>query len=353
MYVISSEQVIGSYAVKYKTLTQLINFEYAGSNANDINIFIDLTGILKSITSQPISCNSAYSITASIINLCAHYRNFFNEYYHVHTRFFIILSVLDSATCINAKYVPTYSRYYIGSNQKINSLVNEALSILEILVPYIEDIAFYRTEYEFGVFVYDVLQYESNIPNHIIPGLILTKDPYSYQLVSDDAFMVKILRPRKENGEDLSYIVNYMTAIDAICQARKTNIIENNLNSSLISLILSLSRVPERNIQSVHQMPAVIKALNKAVEQKVIMNDRTTDIDYICNVLKSNGWLNVSDPQKIRDRFNAIDIESQYNAFKYLNAPRYNGMVNLYDPNAVKEISAKYFKDYPLDLNVL
>lgn len=354
MYIVSSEQVIGSYAVKYKTLTELINKEYAGSSAETINIFIDLTGILRSITSQPVTCKSAYSITASIINLCAHYRNFFAEYYKVHTRFFIILSVMDPTVCINAKFVPGYCRFYTGNNPKINTTIGEALTMLEILCPYIEDLAFYRTDYEFGVFVYDILQYEAKIPDHIVPGLVLSKDPYNFQMVSDDAFMVKILRPKKLNGEDLSYMINMENVLDAMFSARKTDRVDNGLNPSLIPLIYALSRVPERNVQSIHQLPSVVKALNTAaVVNKVIMNDRTTEIEYVCGILKKNKWLNVNDPKRISDRFNAIDIETQYSTFKYTSVFKYNGMINLYDNNAVKEISMKYFKDCPLDLNVL
>lgn len=353
MYVVSSEQVIGSYAVKYKTLTQLINTEYVGSTANTINIFIDLTGIIRSVTSQPVTCKSAYSITASIINLCAHYRNFFKEYYNVHTRIFIITSIMDPASCINAKFVPTYSRFYTGNNPKINTLIGEALTMLEVLCPYIEDLAYYKTDYEFGVFVYDILQYELQNPHNIIPGLILSKDPYNFQMVSDDAFMVKILRPMKHNGEDTSFMINYANAIDAMLSARKTNHVDNCLNPSLLSLIYALSRVPERNIASIHQIPSVIKALNNAVINKLIINDRTTDIEYICNVLKSNKWLNITDIRRISDRFNAIDIETQHSTFKYTAVFKYHGMVNLYDDNAVKEIAIQYFKDCPLDLNVL
>lgn len=352
MYTISSEQVIGSYAVKYKTLCKLINKEYAGSTATTINIFIDLTGIIHAITSRPVTCDSPYSITASIVNLCAHYRNFFRQYYNVDTIIHIILSDMNGE-CINSKYAPGYSRSYMGTNDKINNMIDAGLRYLCILVPYIEDISFNVTNYEFGVFMMDILSTQEFPTGRYPTSIVLSKDPYSYQLVLDSA--IKVLRPRKEDGEDLSYMINRSNVLAAMCQARKSIFEENDLNPELLPLIYSLTRVPERNIPSIHQIPTTIRALNKAVDSKLILNYRSTDIEYICNVLKTNRWLNISDPMRIRDRFSAIDILSQYGV--YINSAtgryRYAGMKNLYDPVAVKEISTKYFKDYPLDLNVL
>ena len=50
MYSISSEQIIGSYAVRYKTLVSLVNKHYAGCNDSVINIFIDLAGMYNALS---------------------------------------------------------------------------------------------------------------------------------------------------------------------------------------------------------------------------------------------------------------------------------------------------------------
>lgn len=353
MYTISSEQIIGSYAVKYKTLVPLINIEYAGNSSDILNIFIDLTDILKTITSQIIPNINPYSIAASIVNLCAHYRNFFYEYYKTNTKFFLIKSDINHMVSINCKLVPSYRRNLYSNNPIPNNAIDEAMRILDILVPYIEDINLKFTNYEFGVHVYDVIQYEASCGMKPIPGLVLTKDPYSYQLVSNDEYMVKILRPKKEYKEDTSFIINSENVIYAACAARKTSMVENALDSSLLSLIYALSRVPERNIQSLHQLPAVIKALDKAVKNGYIMNSRTSDIGYVCNILSKHNLLKIKEPSVIIPRFNAIDIENQYMVYTCSQEKKYTGMVNLYDPESVKKISMEYFSDFPLDLNVL
>lgn len=356
MYNITSEQIIGSYAVKYSTLTKLINSEYANSNSDEINLFIDLTDILKGIGSQIVGATTPYSIAASIVNLCAHYRNFFKEYYKTHTRFFLILSDINNYS-INLKSFPLYRRKLYSNNPKKDSIIQSGLKLVEMLCPYIEDIYYKYTNYEFGVYVYDIIQHEAKNGSST-PGLILSKDPYTYQMVSDDAFMVKILRPKKDSGEDTSYIINFVNAIEMSCTARKLDIGNTFseiklINPSLLSLIYALTRVPERGIPSLHKLPNTIAAITQLIWDKLIINDRTTDIEYICNLLTTKKLLNIKDIPTVRARFNAIDIETQFIAYSYSAEEKYNGIVNLYDPKAVKEISMQYFKDNPLDLNVL
>lgn len=347
MYAIKSEQIIGSYAVKYSTLVPLINQHYAGSDATVINIFIDLATMFKTIAHGPVTTNS-FSLAASIINLCAHYRNFFKEYYKTDTNFFLIFSNMDDSSCINKKFYPNYGRDIFGNNPSVNDSIIESMNLLDLLVPYINDIGFYKTNYEFGVKVLDIVSHYS------CPNLIVTKDPYNLQLVSEEVGFVNILRCQKDKDKDISYIVDTSQAIPELCKRRKANLPDIWINPSLISLIYALSRLPERNMSGLFQTPKTLKALSQAIQYGSILNERSVDIWYICKTLSENKWLDVKDPNLVEMRFKAADIESQY--FIYTHDPKeekFNGIKNLYDPTAVKEISVKYFKDYPLDLNVL
>lgn len=349
MYSISSEQIIGSYAVRYKTLVSLINKHYAGCNDSVINIFIDLAGMYKTISHQPITTNS-FSLASSIINLCAHYRNFFDVYYKTNTRFFLIFSNVDDQENINKKFIPSYKRNILSTgNPSANDSIMESMNLIDMLAPYINDICFLKTTYEFGVKVFDIVSHFKN------PNLIITKDPYNLQLVSEEIGFVNILRCSKDKNEDLSYIVSGLEAITEMHSVRKiTPVSDTFINPSLISLIYSLSRVPERNIQSLYQLPKIMKAISKAVSSGIILNEHTVDIDYVIKILSEHKLLDVKDPEYIKMRYKAIDIEYQY--MIYMNDPKeqkFSKIINLYDPVAVKEISMKYFKDYPLDLNVL
>lgn len=349
-----TEQIIGTYATKYKSLIPLINETYSKANSDIINIFIDVGSIVRNITSQDCSNSNGYLIASKIINLCAHYRNFFREYYKTYSKFFLILSNIDNKS-INKLYIPAYIKeIYSSNNIKINSDVNNAISILKILIPYIDDFYWCESNYEFGVHVYDIITYELSKENKCIPGLVITKDAYNFQLVSESNPIVNVLRPKKYKGDDTSFIVTSDNAIKHLSLSIGSSYIESNIDSSLMTLIGSLSKMPDRGIKSIHRLSTVIKALDQAIKNGHIINNRTVDIQYICDILTDNKLMKINDPMLILNRFKGIDIISQHGVFSNLPITmRYNGMVNLYDPKTVREINNEYFKDYPLDLNVL
>lgn len=357
MYTISVEQIIGSYAVKYVTLKDLINTNYAGSRDESINIFIDLGRIYQTLSGIPLDNVDPIVITSSVINLCAHYRAFFDNYYGVSTKIFLIISDMSNVVSINKQYVPSYKKSMYGNNEAVNNAINQSVKYLELLVPYIDDIGLYQSYWEFGVIMYDILSYEHTTARNQSPSLIISKDPYNLQLVSDPGSIMRvdILRCKKDAGEDRSYIVNHTNVMKEICHVRNVAMKgqELNLNPSLISLIYALSRVPERDIPTLHQLPSVLKAISKAISDGVLMNDRTVDIEYVCDILSKRKLLNVKDPMQVQMRFKAIDIECQCIAYYSAEPRKYNGIENLYDPEGFKQISMKYFKDHPLDVNSL
>ena len=83
--------VIYGYYVKYDTLTNLIRAYYNGSTATVIDIYIDVQDILRHIdrylskTQLPIS--NPLVVTSGLINMIAHYRNFFTTRFSCNSRF--------------------------------------------------------------------------------------------------------------------------------------------------------------------------------------------------------------------------------------------------------------------------
>lgn len=352
---ITSEQIIGSYAVKYNKLVELVNNNYRNRNDTNINIYIDLGNIFKSISRFSYINIDPFSITASIINLCAHYRHFFSEYYKCTSKIFIILSdTTDNG--INNRFVPEYCNNIYSNNSEMNNTLKESLNYINMITKYIEDMILLVTNFEFGVIAYDIINKEAL--NNNKANLIISKDIYNLQLVSDnmeDDIRVELLYPKKNNGQDLSFIISSINLYNFFFEKRKVSIDYNILKPSLISLIMSLSRTPERNIKSLYKIPNVINSINELVSRGLIMNTHSIDILYICNLLSKLKLINIKDPEQILMRFNSIDIISQYTMYCEIIhiSDRYNGITNLYDPEAVKEINNKYFKKYPLDLNVL
>ncbi len=77
---ITIEQMITGSFVKYNRLSKIINDTYSGSQATEINLFIDLNSVLKqlySIDTLYYKYKHIYEIAATVLNMCGHYREFF------------------------------------------------------------------------------------------------------------------------------------------------------------------------------------------------------------------------------------------------------------------------------------
>ena len=100
--------VIYGYYVKYDRLESLINHAYANSGATELNIFINMTDIFTRIDRYLSDRNSIISnplvITSGLINMVAHYRNFFTTRYRCNTRFWLIESVDNIISKNTLKY---------------------------------------------------------------------------------------------------------------------------------------------------------------------------------------------------------------------------------------------------------
>ena len=110
MYLPTIEQVVGGYNIRYDKLMELIPSYFAGSSATEINLYIDITPMIKQCCCD---CNVADSkdkdiiLVSSIINMCAHYRQFFKSRLGVYAHIYIVLSSM--VTPYNKKHVKKYN----------------------------------------------------------------------------------------------------------------------------------------------------------------------------------------------------------------------------------------------------
>lgn len=350
MNFIDPNMLIYSYYVKYDKLLELINTEYRNSGATSIDIFVDAYSIIKSFGQGTISNDTKLSLAAGIINLCAHYRGFLMSRYSTTSRFFIIWS--NYSCKYNTYFIQNYSkenRNNINHPEVMNNVIYNNMEILNKLVPFIPDIHYIDTIFEFGVRVKEIIDKDHEYVN--TPKLIITKDLYNLQLLSLPQD-VRILRPMKYKGEDISYIINKNNFMHTLFNSRKCNYIENNISPGLISTIFALNRLPERSIRNIYSLDVVVRMLSLMIQDRVIINDYNSDIHYILDKVneyhKSKKRLN---KEEIVLRFKAIDLLFQYgiyNSNKEKNM--YMGIVNLYNPEEVKSLNSTLFKDTPLDL---
>jgi len=366
------EQLIYSNYIKYENMIRMTNEVFAGSNANTVNIFIDMTSILKSIILRrdQVLIGDYTVITSCIINLCAHIREFFRTRYRVESKIFIMNCTQFPMSATNfCKDYSSSLRLAIQNSPVINDLITANSELLKILCPYLNDI-FYIEDFscEVGVGIYSILHKIS--ANHTIqqyskevilykdsPSIIFTKDTHLYQLPAMIPNVV-IYRCSKYNGEDRSWYINKNNVLNKYIENTRsqTDISTLNLerfNPELLSLIMTLTNLPDRSIKSLLNLSTALKYISIAIDNKSILNGYNHSIDVvIASICGGNLFNNRFD---IERRFKAIDILYQYNI--YVNNPasmvNMDSVKNLYDPETVKLLNNKYFKSIPLDLNRL
>ena len=349
---VTSEQIIGGYAVRYSTLKSMINDYYSGSNATSINLFIDVGDILYKLFKAKINF-VAESVISSIINLCAHYRNFFREYYKTDTKIYLIDSCIDDDS-LNSKFINNYGKSRRLTDTIENSIRVKIIGMLKVLIDYLPDVYFMETNYEFGVIVMYIIH--NCIPKtDFSPSLILTKDSYNFQLAGLSDTDCSILRPKKYKGNDVSLFVDKNKSILAYCEDIGCPRV-HYLNSGMLPILMTMTRVPNRNIKGIYNVPTAIGILEKLINNSIILNDYTEDMNWLCKCIEQCRDIKnkINNPQLMVDRFKAISLIYQYRI--YINDPvtkNLNTCTNLSDPKGLQELNQTIFKDYPLDLNVL
>lgn len=340
---------IYSYYVKYARLTELINKEFAGSDATEVNLLIDVCDILCKVESYSKMYNVPPSndlvLMAGLINLVAHYRQFFKTRYGCTTKIWLINSVGNT---ISPLYDKNYRSKFPGDQYRIDD------NIFDEMCKYIPDVQYVTGRGDFVTIASFIMSY------HVtkFPYIALTKDPYSFQLCAKDN--VWVLRPKKKNKDDVSYLVNQYNAIYYYCQETFRKIPSEKKFESyptdIIGIIMAMSRVPTRGLKSMYSLDNVLNILDFRITNSSIPLKYPWDPNLFFNGLDhcTNGAINKDIPRLV-NRFKAVDsVFFQVLGYKQMpESKTYNGIINLYDPKGMQEINEKYFKNYPLDLEVL
>ena len=140
-YIPSISGIIHKYFVRYDRLMGAIPYAYSDLNIKQLNIYIDLFGLYKTIYSRSYrtTINDYVEFTSGIVNLCSHYRAFFKRN-GVYTKIFLISSF---NTPSNIKSIlPEYNKTMEDKRQNkvIGEMMDFNLNLLEILCPYLPDI---------------------------------------------------------------------------------------------------------------------------------------------------------------------------------------------------------------------
>lgn len=338
---------------KYDRLAKLIDEYYKGSDSVKINLYIDISSFLLSLINNKSELDKKDDlfISAWVINMCAHYRNFFKTRYGVYANIYLIYSNLADNGSEYRKICPEYNKECVVNPTWIN-VINMNMDILANMCQYIPNVQFLRTKYEFmhkSLYVY-YTGYNARTTT-----MIISNDVINSQLTNFDN--ICMLYPSKYKGEDQSYIISKNNCIQHyIYKVKKcSNITALCTNPSFLSLILATTGYNKRGFKSIYSITQVIKALNKLISDNMLKDETVYGMERLLSLISSTVSNKHQFNQLILDRFKVLDALC-YILYYDDNTDIdivHNGFANLYNPQAIYEINDKLFKNYELDILAL
>ena len=357
MFSLGSVQLIAQNYIKYNRLVELTNFAFAGSDANECDILIDLNSVLLPLynTYDMSLDKSEWEIASTIINMIAHYRSFYWSNYKVRTRFYFIYS--DNLGQYNKMYFPSYNEKFAvktTSKQFIYNHIKKNLNIVSLIASYINDVFYFESNFDVSTMMAYVMN-EKLKSQQFIPNIIITKDMVLGQLVGLESMFqqnVTIFRPKKLNGEDLSYPITIGNLYESLFYHYKVQFNKDKKLEApeLYSFLLACSKCPERDMKSILSITSVYNTLYELTTHNIIYSGYNTDIMNIIQCFDEKSKMSLLKSNVI-SRFKAIDAVYQYSILN--NNPdrlAFKGFMNLYDPSGLHDIADKYFKECPLNL---
>ncbi len=355
---ITIEQMITGSFVKYNRLSKIINDTYSGSQATEINLFIDLNSVLKqlySIDTLYYKYKHIYEIAATVLNMCGHYREFF-KYIGVTTNIYLIYGL--NCPSINDTFIQGYNSKFLNSYIKkpeMTELVNNNLYILRLITQYIPKIYFFDIgTNEVSAMVDYIINYTDAAKNEI-ENIVISKDILMLQLVAEHN--VRVLRPNKTRDDgDLSYITDFSNLIRRFCvEYRRGKEPVINVHPCFLQNILTMTRLPERSIygESKISIPKALHIIDQGVKNRFLvegtlytqssMNTVLEAMDIACN------------KNELDMKFKAINTHYQSAFVLLTEKPEFKHLqfVDLEDYNSIREIVSKYFDKIPIDLDRL
>ena len=351
------DQMIAGNYIKYVRLNELINQSYYSSNATELNLFIDLNSVIKPLFVSGYKyyrSKNPYDIVSSVLNMCGHYKEFFTNK-GVDTKIFIVMGL--NCPNINSEMVPGYNQLLLNSyilKKDIYAFVLNNLSMLDLLCEHIPGIYFIDGgNCEVSSIICHIIKTYALEDNSNRTSIVLSKDILPLQLIP--MFGLRVLRPFKTKDGDESYIVDNTNLFQMYCTLyRKTKVPNLNLGPNLISNLLAMGRVPERNMNSVFGISQIINIMKTALEYKFISIDMMYTQSSMNTVLSALGVK--CNTTELEMRWKAINPDFQC-SFIVPNEAPYLKQLRLVDMESYDELrlvidnfNSKYT---PIDLDRL
>lgn len=353
--------IYNSFKIRYLKLNTLFGKLHL-NDVKSVTLYINLESILNplhqksyeeyltSATSDSVM-EEYKSLIANIINIAAHYRQYFTRERVFSNIVFFYNDFNEDGKYNNSIRVKKYRKsYYEMYNddryERVNEIIRGAIEYCHKIIDFIDGVYILKSSrLESSVIPY--LCHDSKILKADL-NMILTKDPYDWQYVNHK-FLVLV--PKGDESIILykKIFTKYLLYKNDMLDKYKILI-----NSKLYPFILSVMGNKKRNLMKVKGIG--FKKLYKELE-KLYINDYLTDenpssynIEYLNELIRSsNGFYSTGVKELISDNYYVIDLDRQLNVSDAdENESILSGLINRYDNDGLKRLNDKTFADNPL-----
>ena len=345
----SAESIVVANYIRYETLAEITNTAFAGSDANVLNVYIDLYQLFRKMYRSDVAIGNRSSVAAAVVNMCIHYRAFYKKYYGVHTRIYLMQT--SGPMLMNEKFYPEYNHTNIEKMVLANMITTfmvQNCAILKELCKYLPDIYYIEGPYETSVMIYStILDRKDNTPNIIISSSSLQ---YAVPVFAETQTIV-VDHNWVDNG--IRYrIVNKNNALIELLS--KNKLVDNtikkcvNINPQMFGLYMAMTRNEHRDLYAFNNVSSTLNTLNHAINRHEIPNSYISpEYTEMLSILVP--------PERVNElvgRYKAIDLVYQTELYRMSNNYLDRSWdVNLQDPDMVKLLNEKYFRDNPIDID--
>ena len=337
------------YEVFKQELLKLF-YRKAMESGGSVDCYVDLNSYLSLIyTRNEYTYDFNAPLVASIVNFCAHIREFFASRFSMRSRIFLVYGNTRPSTA--AIPVPEYDAHNAMNREKgsFPNIICDELNILEELSKYLPEIYFVCADFEPAVIIRALIKNQS-MKGFKYARLIFSRDLYDLQLVGTCP-NTHMVRTKKTMNGDKTFTVSYFDFYKKLTKGLglKTPIGEN-ISPELYSFYMSIAGCKDRNLKSISNYPNTDKKIHQLINDGIILNGYNTTIAIDPSFGQITGL-----GEEVVNRYKALDIV--YQSHIYESSPIFpnltRNIVDLYNPDKIKEINNQYFRKYPLDLNVL
>ena len=356
------------FKIKFMRLADKIR-ELNLRDVKNVNVFINLESVVWLLHKPHIEealvvatkeqfNDARINFISNVINLAAHYRNFFTKAHVQSNIIFFYNDFQHQKKFNNVSFVKDYRKnwckFFNRDEYKLtNQIILDGMNVVNTIIEYIDSVFILNSDRLESSCIPYLCSKEKKLKADI--NFIVTRDMYDFQYVNH-GFM--ILYPDKEE----TIILNRKNLMQYLLYKNNMNIEDGSrieLPTLLYSFIYSIMGDKKRDLPKVRGVgfKKLYKSLEKLLTKDYISeyDEKTCSIEHLAEFIKDNdGLFKLELKATIAKNYFSVDVERQMNITdNYMLDPILNQIQNHYDNRNLKKLNDKVFYKFPLHLEEL